>query len=301
MKCFLANPDHIKSCNRARLRITTALSRMSAQQEQIFAKCANSCKRVLENRPSDTKGAYSNIAFLVGAGASTSAGIPDFRSKGGLYECYGHDLFYKQTLELDPEKIYGFCREYFGQQYSPTQAHHIFAALQAAGRLGTIVTQNIDGLSEKAGVDANRVKCLHGSLAHFSCSSPLCSGSVTAEEFAELAETREKTPTCYMCQSALLRPDIVLFGEALDQSVLQQSRAALAQCDLFVCVGTSLQVNPAALLPLENVRRGVPRIWINRDAPPPNYADFFDVCILDDCDDALSFLFPFTDQHSESD
>lgn len=266
---------------------------MTDKQSEILQKCARSCEKV--DGCEDNNEGYRNIVFLIGAGASTSAGIPDFRSKGGLYERYGPDLFQRLTLECFPQKIYDFYRDFAKEDYAPTSVHEALVGLNAAGRLEGVVTQNIDGLEDKAGVDKNLVHCVHGSLSRFRCSRYLCEGSLTAEEYNRLLPTHETPPQCYLCgQNSLLRPDIVLFGESLDSATVGDSLRALRACDLFVCIGTSLRVQPTASMPLENVTKRAHRIWINRDPPPDMYQEngFFDLCMQDECDSAIKALFP---------
>jgi len=268
-----------------------ASDHLTNKQEEIVQKCALSCT---EMDKSDDRG-YRKVVFLIGAGASTSAGIPDFRSKGGLYDRYGPDLFHRLTLEHFPQKIYDFYREFAKQDYAPTSVHKALARLNVVKRLRGVVTQNIDGLEEQAGVDTDLVHCVHGSLSRFRCSRSFCDGFLTAKEYKALIPSHETPPKCFMCgQDSLLRPDIVLFGESLNSATLGDALRALVSCDLFVCVGTSLRVQPIASLPIEHVSRDAHRIWINRDAPPDVYQEngFFDLCIQDECDNAIENLFP---------
>lgn len=241
----------------------------------------------------------TNIVFLVGAGASTSAGIPDFRSSDGLYARWGTDLFHETTQQDDPQRIYDFYREFASKQYRPTVVQRTIARLTNQGRLCSVLTQNIDGLEEAAGIPTDRIEYLHGSLAHFRCERSGCDATMTGAECQRYM--RDRPLRCYQCASSgidacgrpvLMRPDIVLFGEPLDPVVLHNAKCALFQCDLFVCVGTSLRVDPVASLPRECIHPHARRIWINRDPPPAEYIDFFDACVQAECDAAIDALFP---------
>lgn len=229
---------------------------------------------------------YRRIAFLLGAGASTSAGIPDFRSAGGIYEKYGRDLFTADAFLANPGPLISFLREYLCGEYEPTATHRFIKEVQDAGKLWGVVTQNIDGLEDKVGLDDQFVYPVHGTLSRFSCVA--CRTEQSADAYLELLQNAPETvPTCADCQS-LLRPKIVMFGEELDHQTLEDSQCCLAGCDLFICIGTSLKVEPVCNLPWLNVPETAKCIWINRDAPPKMYARFFDDLFLDECDTVVN-------------
>lgn len=231
------------------------------------------------------------IVFLVGAGMSTSAGIADFRSKSK--DRFGMDLFHRITLEHDPQRMHNFVSAFLSKNYQPTKAHQVIKGLEDRGSLVRVLTQNIDGLEEKAGIDSTLISQLHGSLQQYRCCDASCNGQLSASEYAAIAEKTMETPRCYMCNGeSLMRPDILLYGEEMNQNLETSAMIDFNKCDLFVCVGTSLKVNPVASWPRQFLESSSAiRVWVNLEPPPPNYANFFQIVIQDNCDDALSMLF----------
>lgn len=202
-----------------------------------------------------------NIVFFGGAGVSTESGIPDFRSVDGLYnqkykyppeEILSHDFFMD-----NPEAFYTFCREkLFVTGIQPNKAHLRLAELEAEGKLRAVVTQNIDGLHQAAG--SKNVLELHGTTHRFYCAR-------CGKEMPEEAVYAGKgVPRC-SC-GGLVRPDVVLYGESLNERVITEAVMAISQCDLLIVGGTSLNVYPAA--GLINYYRGKQLVLINKQATP---------------------------------
>ena len=183
----------------------------------------------------------SRIVFFGGAGVSTESGIPDFRSVDGLYrqtwkyppeEIISHDFFLR-----DPEEFYRFYRaKMLFPQAKPNPAHKKLAQLEAAGKLSAVITQNIDGLHQAAG--SKRVLELHGSVHRNFCMD--CGRFYPLEAITG----SDGLPRC-AC-GGLLKPDVVLYGECLDEAILDQSIGELQRADLLIVGGTSLSVYPAA-------------------------------------------------------
>lgn len=201
-----------------------------------------------------------NIVFFGGAGVSTESGIPDFRSQDGLYH-QQYDLPPETILSHDyfmshPEEFYRFYRDkMLCLDVQPNAAHRALAQLEQMGKLKAVVTQNIDGLHQKAG--SQRVYELHGSVYRNYCMS--CGAAYPVEEIA----AGKGVPHCPHC-GGMIKPDVVLYQEGLDQRTIQGAVAAIAQADLLIVGGTSLVVYPAAGL-LEYFR-GRHLVLINRDA-----------------------------------
>jgi len=182
-----------------------------------------------------------NIVFFGGAGVSTESGIPDFRSKDGLYNMkytyppetiLSHTFFMQNTGEY-----YRFHREkLLHPDAMPNKAHLALAELERRGKLKAIVTQNIDGLHQKAG--SVNVLELHGTCSRYYC---LSCGKVYDRE---ILLSSDGIPLC-TC-GGIVRPDVVLFEESLDQSVIERSVNAIQQADILIVGGTSLNVYPAA-------------------------------------------------------
>lgn len=203
-----------------------------------------------------------NIVFFGGAGVSTESGIPDFRSQDGLYHQHydlppetilSHDYFMSHTQEF-----YRFYRDkMMCLDIQPNQAHLTLAQWEQEGRLKAVVTQNIDGLHQKAG--SRKVYELHGSVYRNYCMS--CGASYPVEEIAK----GEGVPHCPHC-GGIIKPDVVLYQESLDGRTIQGAVEAIAGADLLIVGGTSLVVYPAAGL-LEYYP-GKRLVLINRDATP---------------------------------
>ena len=182
-----------------------------------------------------------NIVFFGGAGVSTESGIPDFRSVDGLYNqkwkyppetILSHSFF-----ERDPEEYYSFHREKLViDGVKPNRAHLRLAQLEQEGKLKAVITQNIDGLHQAAG--SKNVLELHGSILRAYCSR--CRRPYPAEQMNK----GTGVPRC-SC-GGVIRPDIVLYEEALDEDILRRSLAYIRNADILIIGGTSLNVYPAA-------------------------------------------------------
>lgn len=203
----------------------------------------------------------NKIVFFGGAGVSTESGIPDFRSEDGLYRqkydvppetMLSSNYFYSNT-----ENFYRFYRDKMLPLWaSPNAAHRKLAEWEAEGKLLAVVTQNIDGLHQKAG--SRRVYELHGSIHRNTCLK--CGKKLTAEEIAE----GKGVPHCGC--GGLIKPDVVLYGEPLDEATVSGALHAIAKADMLIVAGTSLTVYPAA--GFVDYFRGKYLVLINRDPTP---------------------------------
>lgn len=182
-----------------------------------------------------------SIVFFGGAGVSTESGIPDFRGVDGLYrQKYAYPpetILSHEFLLQHSEEFYRFYREkILILNARPNPAHEKLAQWEREGRLRAVITQNIDGLHQAAG--SKRVLELHGSIHRNHCTR--CGKFYTAEQIAATTGV----PRCDC--GGTIRPDVVLYGESLDEKVLRASMDALAHADLLIVGGTSLSVYPAA-------------------------------------------------------
>ena len=203
----------------------------------------------------------SRIVFFGGAGVSTESGIPDFRSVDGLYsqkfeyppeQIISHSFFVRR-----PEYFYRFYREkMLPLGFEPNITHKVLARWEEEGRLSAVVTQNIDGLHQKAG--SRRVYELHGSVLRNYCQ--IC-GKFHSAEFIK---NSEGVPKCDC--GGTVKPDVVLYEEGLDGDTIEKAVSAIYQADLLIVAGTSLTVYPAA--GFLNYYRGNRLVLINRDATP---------------------------------
>ncbi|MCL2300578.1 MAG: NAD-dependent protein deacylase [Firmicutes bacterium] len=186
----------------------------------------------------------NSTVFFGGAGVSTESGIPDFRSETGLYkarEVYGYppeELLSHRCFLRHPELFFRYYREnLIARDAKPNAAHIALAKLEARGRLQAVVTQNVDGLHQAAG--SKNVLELHGSNHRQYCVK--CG----ARYDLDYVLAREGVPACAAC-GGTVRPDVVLYGEQLDEGVTQAAARAVAGARLLIVGGTSLAVYPAA-------------------------------------------------------
>lgn len=207
------------------------------------------------------------IVFFGGAGVSTESGIKDFRSVDGLYaqkfDYPPETIISHSFYQKNPEYFFRFYKEkMLPLGFSPNVTHEVLARWEEEGRLLAVVTQNIDGLHQKAG--SKKVYELHGSVLRNYCTK--CGKFYSAE----YVQQSEGVPRCDC--GGIVKPDVVLYEEALNQSVVEKSVQAIAQADLLIVAGTSLTVYPAA--GLINYYRGNRLVLINRDITPyDNQAD----------------------------
>lgn len=205
-----------------------------------------------------------SIVFFGGAGTSTESGIPDFRSKEGLYSTpfQGMDpeyLLSHDCLIRNPETFYSYLKSklYFPNAL-PNATHRVLSHLELRGKLKAVITQNIDGLHQAAG--SRNVIELHGSMLRAACMKCQTPFPGTALFTAE-----GPFPTCTLC-TGMLRPQVTLYGEALDVLAIEAATAALSNADILIVGGTSLAVYPAASF--LSYFRGHTIVLMNRDATP---------------------------------
>jgi len=179
---------------------------------------------------------------LTGAGISVESGIPDFRSKGGLWERFDPMEYATiRAFEKDPAKVWGMLKEMdrilVGAR--PNPAHYALAELEKRGMLLGVITQNVDNLHQAAG-SVNVVE-YHGNAHRFACLN--CRGKWPRE-----ALDFSQTPLYCFC-GGLIKPDVVFFGEAIPESAMRQANALVLACDLLLIIGSSMEVAPANMLP----------------------------------------------------
>jgi len=189
-----------------------------------------------------------SVVALTGAGISVPSGIPDFRSPGtGLWENVNPmEVAHIDVFRRDPERFWQFYGERFQTLHAkrPNRAHEALVALEQAGMLDAVITQNIDRLHARAG--SRELVEVHGTIAHASCLQ--CGARYElADVRARQAADPAGVPRCD-CERPL-KPDVVLFGELLSQSALERARELCEGADVLLCVGSSLEVHPVAGLP----------------------------------------------------
>jgi NAD-dependent deacetylase len=199
---------------------------------------------------------------LSGAGVSTESGIPDFRSPSGIWSRFD-PLEYGSldAFRADPEKVWHFYAPRFAMLGSaePNRAHRALAELEELGFVRAVVTQNIDLLHARAG--SRDVVEVHGSIATSSC--PRCGATYELAEVLSQLEADAGAPRCSTC-GAVLKPDVVFFGELLPAAAIDRANALAREARLCLVVGSTLEVYPVAELPLQTLRAGGSLAIVNR-------------------------------------
>jgi NAD-dependent deacetylase len=207
------------------------------------------------------------IVVFTGAGVSTESGIPDFRSPGGIWTKYDPDDFTYQKFLSDPEaRKKHWSVFYSGEMWTgvePNAAHYAIAELEKMGKLDCVITQNVDGLHQKAGNSPEKILQLHGSIERAKCLK--CGKLYPMDEVRKWLSEGVEAPDCPEC-GGLLKPDAVFFGEAMPVWETSEAQRRSQSCDLCITIGSSLVVYPAALMPRYAAQSGAKLIIINRDS-----------------------------------
>ncbi|MBA3251847.1 MAG: NAD-dependent deacetylase [Geodermatophilaceae bacterium] len=228
------------------------------------------------------------ISVLTGAGISTESGIPDFRGPNGVWtrDPKAQAMFTLQNYVADPElrrRSWQTRRQHAAWSAEPNAGHRALVDLERAGRLRSLVTQNIDGLHQRAG--STDVIELHGTLYRVECLG--CGTRTTMAEALERVATGEEDPPCLSC-GGILKSATISFGQHLDTAVLRRAQDAARDCAEFYAVGTSLTVQPAAGLARLAARNGARLVIVN--AEPTPYDDLADLVVRDPIGQVLPAL-----------
>jgi NAD-dependent deacetylase len=208
------------------------------------------------------------VVVFVGAGLSTESGIPDFRSPGGVWDRYDPEDFYFQRFlasEESREVYWKMATEMYDamKDARPNEGHRAIAELERMGKLDCLITQNIDGLHFKAGNSENNVLELHGTAMRVTCLS--CYAIYDRPSIQIRIVAGEKVPRCTAC-GGLLKPATISFGQSMPERETAEAYRRSQSADLFVVIGSSLTVQPAASMPVAAKRSGARLVIINRDA-----------------------------------
>jgi NAD-dependent deacetylase len=208
------------------------------------------------------------IAFT-GAGISTESGIPDFRSPGGIWSRYDPEDFTIHKFLSGPaarKTIWNMSIEGgLLAEAKPNLAHYAIAELHQMGKLDCVITQNIDNLHQKAGVPGDRVFELHGNMQWVVCLS--CHRRFPMQEILRKIEEGVEIPACPDCEG-ILKPDAVFFGEALPQETLREAIRRAQNCNLFIVIGSTLVIYPAAYIPTYAREAGAKLAIVNLTQTP---------------------------------
>lgn len=214
------------------------------------------------------------IVALTGAGISTESGIPDFRSPGSIWRQQPPVSYQDFISKPEARRFYWQTRRALAGQVAqakPNAAHHALVELERIGMLLGIITQNFDGLHQDAGNQPERIVELHGTSREAACT--LCGARSSMQELQQRIDAGEIDPTCSFC-CGYMKTATILFGQRVPETVLTRARALADECDLFLVIGSSLQVTPAAALPRLALAKDVPLIIINlQPTPLDDYAD----------------------------
>jgi len=213
---------------------------------------------------------------FTGAGVSTESGIPDFRSPGGIWDRFDPDEFTYQNFIANEEgrrKYWQLGRQLYTvvRSAQPNPAHYAVAELHRLGKLDCCITQNIDNLHQKAGLPPEKVIELHGNATRARCLG--CERPYSRDQIQGWLESGVEIPTCPAC-GGIIKPNTILFGEAMPARETLEAEQRAKGSDLFIAVGSSLVVYPAAMMPLHAKRAGAKLVIINlAETPHDPYAD----------------------------
>jgi NAD-dependent deacetylase len=223
------------------------MKKLPSNEQKLMVKEQEEKIKELATMLLDTRKAV----FFTGAGVSTESGIPDFRSPGGIWTRFDPSDF---TLERflnsheSRKKQWQFLLETDSiRSARPNDAHLAIAELERLGHVDCVITQNIDGLHQKAGSNPERIYELHGNLDWVWCLS--CKNRYRTDWVIEKNGGVKEVPDCEYC-GGILKPDVIFFGEQLPQKTLESAAISSSTCELFIVVGSSLVVYPAAYMPI---------------------------------------------------
>lgn len=233
----------------------------STSEQQAFARLAELIEEADE------------IVAFTGAGISTESGVPDFRSPGSPWLA-NMPIEFSEFVSNPAARLEAWRRKFTMDDLyhgvSPSRGHHALARLTAEGKIGTIITQNIDNLHQDSGVPDERIVELHGNGTYARC---LDCG--TRFELAEVRADFEKSGEAPRCEChGLIKSATISFGQAMPETEMRRAHVATMRCDLFLAIGSSLQVYPAAAFPQLAKQNGARLVIVNRDPTPlDDYAD----------------------------
>ena len=223
----------------------------------------------LVDRVADLIISARRTVVFTGAGVSTESGIPDFRSPGGIWDRFDPDDFTYQKFISEPQsrrKQWQMLKEGgLTAKAKPNPAHYAIAELDRLGKLDCVITQNVDNLHQKGGVPDSKVFELHGNMQWVVCLG--CGRRSPFEQIKVRLNEGEEIPDCEVCHG-ILKPDAVFFGEALPEKVLREATRRSSNCDLFIVIGSTLVVYPAAYMPSYATGSGAKLVIINLSSTP---------------------------------
>jgi len=227
-----------------------------------------------------------DVSAFTGAGISTESGISDFRSKGGVWDRFRIVTYQEFIASHDSRVEYWRMKKELFREIKgarPNKAHMALAELEQAGKLNCLITQNIDGLHQDGG-SLNVIE-IHGTNRKAVCLD--CGKLWPIEEIQERLEAGDLAPSCNECKG-FIKPATISFGQSMPKAEMIRAFQCVAQCDLLLMIGSSLQVEPAASIPREAHKTGSNLVYINRTETPTDH--LADVLFNEDAGEVLSSI-----------
>jgi NAD-dependent deacetylase len=210
-------------------------------------------------------GAAKRIVAFTGAGISTESGIPDFRSPGGIWTKY-KPIYFDDFMSSDEMRRESWRRKFATDETmlraEPNAGHRALARLVEQGRMSAIITQNVDGLHQRSGVPAARIIELHGNATYATCLD--CGHRHELDPIRKAFLREGELPVCVKCEG-IVKTATISFGQAMPEIQMARAQDETMSCDLFIVVGSSLVVYPAAGFPQLAKRKGADLVIINRE------------------------------------
>ncbi|MFZ5783797.1 MAG: SIR2 family NAD-dependent protein deacylase [Pseudomonadota bacterium] len=229
------------------------------------------------DRLKDAIGSARRIVAFTGAGISTESGIPDFRSPGGIWSRY-KPIYFDEFMASEEMRREAWRRKFATDetmlQAEPNAGHRALARLVEQGRMSAVITQNIDGLHQRSGVPDSKVIELHGNATYATCLD--CGHRHELEPIREAFLGAGRLPLCVKCDG-IVKTATISFGQAMPEIPMARAQEETLACDLFIVLGSSLVVYPAAGFPLMAKRKGATLVIVNRD--PTDQDDEADLVI----------------------
>ena len=232
-----------------------------------------------------------DVVFFTGAGISTESGIPDFRSPGGIWTKMS-PIEFQDFLNSEEMRRESWRRKFETDKTlrsaKPNEGHYAIERLISSGKASAVITQNIDNLHQDSGIAREKVIELHGNGTFATCLT--CATRYELESIKQSFLGNDELPICKFC-GGLIKTATISFGQAMPLEPVQKAEDAARRCDLFICIGSSLVVHPAAQIPLIAKDNGAKLVILNREATPlDGYAD---LVLNDEIGTALPEAIPF--------
>jgi NAD-dependent deacetylase len=230
--------------------------------------------------------AAARVVVFTGAGISTESGIPDFRSPGGVWSRM-KPIYFQEFISSNERRREAWTRTFAGSAgwvgAKPNAGHLAVARLVAAGKVTAVITQNVDNLHQESGVPEERIIELHGNASYAKCLD--CGQRHELEDLKGAFLARGVIPACRNCQG-VVKTATISFGQPMPDAAMAQAEAATLACDLFLVLGSSLVVYPAAGFPVLAKRNGAALVIVNRE--PTEQDEIADLVINDEIGPTLS-------------